>query len=389
MRITRTPLCRFVTGCLFSLLVGVAGCGSSGGGSNSNPDAGSSGSGGKSGGGTSGASGGGGGNSGGGTGGSAIGGKITSNGCAGGTCQNPTCQAMGTPAAIGTSPEIGFETMPTYIPNNMIIPTFDDVPDGATDATDPTYKVYGAGQYTKQILAFLKTNNMHADFFINSDNWCGPVADDDDCVATLTDILTTQNPANHTVHHMHMGGTTVFNAMDLGSSSCGFDATAQVKCEDEITGVESLVNMLTLGSIPHLTRFRAPYGEPYQAGMPNLIPVQQVVSKYAVSVGWQMDSGDSSCDDTLGVPCFTGMQIYNNVVTMVGTAPGQRWGILLMHGTFPWTKDAVPMLLHPTTGYFATHGFKLATVEDVICWKYGKHSWEIIQQLTGQPHTPN
>jgi hypothetical protein len=36
------------------------------------------------------------------------------------------------------------------------------------------------------------------------------------------------------------------------------------------------------------------------------------------------------------------------------------------------------------------HGFKLATVEDAICWKYGKHSWEIVQQLNaGSMRAPN
>lgn len=381
---------RFLTGCLFAVAVAAAGCGSSGG-SNNGTGGKSGGTGGTSGGtggtsgGTGGTSGGTGGTSGG-TGGMVTGMKITSNGCAGGTCQNPTCQAMGTPAAIGTSPEIGFEMAPSYIPTNMIIPTFDDAPDGATDATDPTFAVYGAGEYTKAIVTFLKSKNLHADFFINTDNWCGPIKDDADCIATLSDILSTQNPANHTVHHMHMGGITPFNAMDLGSSSCGFDATAMIKCDDEMSGVEKLVSDVSLGGIPHLTRMRAPYGEPYQTGTPNLAQVQGVVSKYAVSVGWQMDSGDSSCDDTMGKPCFTGQQIYNNVVTMLSQG---RYGIVLMHGTFPWTKDAVPMLFDPQTGYVAMHNLKLATVEDVVCWKYGKHSWEIIQQLNNTPRTAN
>ena len=34
------------------------------------------------------------------------------------------------------------------------------------------------------------------------------------------------------------------------------------KCDDEMKGVETLVDMLSAGGIPHLTRFRAPYGEP-------------------------------------------------------------------------------------------------------------------------------
>jgi len=111
------------------------------------------------------------------------------------------CAPLTTAMPLEAFPTIGFEEAPSYIPKEMIIPTFDDVPDGETDPTSDDFKVYGAGEYTKQILSFLKTNNMHMDFFINRDNWCGEVKDDQDCIATLTDILTTHNAANHTVHH--------------------------------------------------------------------------------------------------------------------------------------------------------------------------------------------
>jgi peptidoglycan/xylan/chitin deacetylase (PgdA/CDA1 family) len=173
------------------------------------------------------------------------------------------------------------------------------------------------------------------------------------------------------------------------STPQGCTDTSKPSCTDEITGVEDVVNRRSNGGRPHLTRFRAPYGEPFQASGTGLAQVQAAVAKYAVEVGWQMDSGDSSCDDALGKPCFTGQQIANNVETLIGTTPGQRWGIVLLHGVFPWTNEAVPMLFDPKTGYLAMHGFKLATVEDVICWKYGKHSWEIVQQLSGQPRGPN
>ena len=54
------------------------------------------------------------------------------------------------------------------------------------------------------------------------------------------------------------------------------------------------------------------------------------------------------------------------------------YGIVLMHGTYPWSYDAAKILFDPKTGYTQAHGFRLGTVEDVICWKYGKHSWELI-----------
>jgi peptidoglycan/xylan/chitin deacetylase (PgdA/CDA1 family) len=170
----------------------------------------------------------------------------------------------------------------------------------------------------------------------------------------------------------------------------GCTDTTKPSCTDELNGVEDLVSRLSYGGRPHLTRFRAPFGEPYQAQGTGLAQVSADVAKFAVEVGWHMDSLDSSCDDSVATaPCFTGQQIFNNVVQLIGTGPGTRWGVVLMHGTFPWTKDAVPMLFDPKTGYLATHGFKLATVEDAICWKYGMHSWEIVQKLSGQARSPN
>jgi peptidoglycan/xylan/chitin deacetylase (PgdA/CDA1 family) len=227
---------------------------------------------------------------------------------------------------------------------------------------------------------FFKANNMHVDMFINTNNWCGDVTLDPECMADLTEILTSQNPANHTIHHVHMGiaGTS-------GDPGCA-DAAS---CDAELAGVESLVDMLSHGGRPHLTRFRAPYGEPFQAMGTGLAMAQAVVAKYAVQVGWNLDSGDSSCN-SMTSPCFTGQQIADNVTQLIGDRPGngQRWGILLMHGTYPWTHDALPILFG-SKGYLAKHGFKLGTVEDAICWKYGKHSWEIVQQVTGQTRAAN
>jgi hypothetical protein len=148
-----------------------------------------------------------------------------------------------------------------------------------------------------------------------------------------------------------------------------------------------VINTLSNGARPHLTRFRSPYGEPYQERSAGLAAEQAVASKFAVHVGWQMDSGDSAdCQ----APCFSGTEIANNIKKLIGTAPGQgSYGIVLMHGTYGWTYDAAKILFTPKTGYLATHNFKVATVEDVICWKYGMHSWEIVQKLNNQPRSPN
>jgi peptidoglycan/xylan/chitin deacetylase (PgdA/CDA1 family) len=359
-------------------LVVVAGCGGGG----SMAPAGSGGSGNPGSGGTGNPGSGGSGNPG--SGGGAMS-PLTGNGCAGGKCQNPTCQPLTTAMPLEAFPTIGFEEKPSYIPPNMIIPTFDDVPDGETAPTDDDFKVYGAGKWTQGIVDFLDSKDLHMDFFLNTDNWCGPVKEDQDCINTVGSILRKHNPANHTAHHLHMGIDTP--PIDGVLQSCG-GASSGVTCDKEMSDVESLVNSISLGGRPHLTRFRAPFGEPYQASGPGLAAVQALVMKYAVEVGWHMDSGDSNCESTTA-PCFTGQQIADNVKTLIGTAPGQRYGVLLMHGTFPWTKDAVPILFDPDTGYLAMHGFKLATVEDVICWKYGMHSWDIVKMKSGQDRGPN
>lgn len=307
---------------------------------------------------------------------------LKGDGCAGGDCQNPDCKPHGTPADYKTgTPETGFDYQPSFIPNDTVIVTFDDVPDGADDGTDPGSDPNNLpGQWTKKTLAWLKTNNIHADFFINTNNWCGPIEQDPECVRDVVDILQFQNPANHTVHHVHMGiaGTT-------DDPGC---ATAAA-CEKEITDVEATIDKLSNHGRPHLTRFRAPYGEPFQTqDQARLAIAAPVVRKYGVEVDWNLLSGDADCTAT---PCpYTSDDMLNKIKQQLGDGPGKgtNWGILLMHATYKWTYEVLPKLLGPT-GYLKTHGFKTATVEDAICWKYGKHSWEIVAENNKTTRDPN
>jgi peptidoglycan/xylan/chitin deacetylase (PgdA/CDA1 family) len=245
--------------------------------------------------------------------------------------QNPKCLPLGTAANPGTYPETGFEAQPTYIPNNVVVFTFDDVPDTT---------------WTVQDLAWLRQNNLHVDFFTNTMNYGGSDA-------LITQMFTDGHyVGNHTVHHLHLA-TMSASAIDT-----------------EISSVEQTIASLTHPSVPHLTRFRAPFGEPYQAGgAADMALVGPVVAKYAVEIDWNIDSGDSS-----GIN--NGVALYNNLVQMLLTpgASGASWGIILMHGVYQWTHDALPMLVD----YLKKNGFKLGSAEDVICWKFGKHSWEII-----------
>jgi peptidoglycan/xylan/chitin deacetylase (PgdA/CDA1 family) len=218
---------------------------------------------------------------------------------------------------------------------------------------------------------------LHMDFFINGNNFCD-VAKTPECEETVRRILKNHNPANHTVHHIHMGGNS--GAPTGADGSCN-----GTQCDAEMMGVETLINTLSMGGRPHLTRFRAPYGEPFQGGGGGAIAT--IVGKWAVHVGWQMDSTDSLCDNCK----YTGKQIAQKVIDQIGTGPGKgkSYGIVLMHGTYPWSYDAAKILFDPTTGYVQTHGFRLGTVEDVICWKYGKHSWELIAAANNSQRGPN
>jgi peptidoglycan/xylan/chitin deacetylase (PgdA/CDA1 family) len=284
-----------------------------------------------------------------------------------------------TAAPVDMYPGTGFEAQPSYIPNDVIIPTLDDVPDSAT-----TGMAKMPGLWTTADLQYLDANNLHWDFFINTNNACDLTAASPDmqCVQAVQDILNLHNPANHTIHHWDLAAG--------GSMGCGDAACV----DSELTGVETTIATLSNGDRPHLTRFRAPFGSPYASGTV-VSWVQPEVAKYAVSVGWNIDSTDSLWDDgtnctklnssTRG-PCPTGQDIANAVTALIGTAKsGQSWGIVLMHGIFGWTHDAIKILFDPATGYLKSHGFRVGTVEDALCWKYGKHSWEIV----GQGRKPN
>jgi hypothetical protein len=55
--------------------------------------------------------------------------------------------------------------------------------------------------------------------------------------------------------------------------------------------------------------------------------------------------------------------------------PGKgSWGIMLAHGVYPQTHDMLPILIP----YLKQNGFVLGTVEDVVCWMFGRHTWQII-----------
>jgi peptidoglycan/xylan/chitin deacetylase (PgdA/CDA1 family) len=314
---------------------------------------------------------------------------ITGDGCAGGTCLNKDCMPYKMPAAaIGSFPELEFGVS-EYIPPDVVIPTFDDVPDRPyTQAADPKkFELFQDGDWTNKMLDFFEQKNLHMDFFINSNNFCD-VEKTPSCQAVIKRILKSHNAGNHSIHHVHFGFMGPRNDTP-DTFDCDLPGS-KYKCADELKGVETTISMLSGGGVDHLTRFRLPYGQPlYPTPESTAGAIKNVASKFAIHVGWAMDSQDSNHDEDgnqLGAAFFA-----QQVNAELGGGPGKgKHGLILMHGTYPWSLGEIKILLDPANPKsFQAQKFRLGTVEDAVCWKYGKHSWEIIESLTKAPHGPN
>ncbi len=262
------------------------------------------------------------------------------------------------------TPETTFDPQPTYIPKNMIILTLDDGPDGS----GCTGVMGDSTSCTVLDNEFFMSQGIKADFFLNTNNRC-TVAPMFGCYRYAQQLIAAGHYiGNHTVHHYHLspGGGMGDGIMHCSDSTC---------VDSELSGVEQTVAMLKNQTTQNLTRFRAPFGEPYQAELPassDAVLVEPVVAKYAVEVDWNFDSQDSN-----GMQ-WTGATLLQNVEGII-QKPGQgSWGIMLIHAVYAWTHDMLPGLIQ----YLQQNGFALATVEDVMCWRFGKHSWEIIPNKT-------
>jgi hypothetical protein len=351
-------------------------------------------------------------------------------------CAPPDCPMMTGPApvAAGSFQQLGWDpmydpgtnnTQPIYIPNDVIIPTLDDVPDGS----DTTFDGYTPGNWTKTDLAWLDAQGMHWDLFMNTNNWAQIFADptnansDPDAYNSFVDILKNHNPANHTVDHIYIGdngGSTAGNTTMPGCCDCtNYPSNT---CKSELDGVESMVAQISNNGRPHLTRMRQPFGYPLEPGSgasaAAMTDAQNLIKTYAVSIGWHLLTHDADnspcgctntamscttcpdeanggmcCSDTVGCANPNGTALggpydypqasVNQVMSQIGSGKGSgAWGILLFHGVLPWTSGAIPLLFGPN-GLLKTAGFRIGTVEDAVCWKYGMHSWDVVNKING------
>ena len=225
--------------------------------------------------------------------------------------------------------EIDFSSRPSYLDPNVIVLTFDDGPDP---------------MYTPMVLDILRDKGVRATFFINTDNQSKVMSDAMAQELLKRMVAEGHELATHTVHHLDLTELT------------------EARIEEEIVGVENTVRDVFGEGGPAMTLLRAPFGRPYQsaAGSAAYQKVSSVVSRYAVHVGWAIDSNDWRYQGDAD-------QVYNHVTGLI-KQPGQgAYGVILLHSINPQTVGALPRLID----YMRTNGFVFKSTEDVVRARFG------------------
>ena len=245
--------------------------------------------------------------------------------------------------AHSETPQLGFDSRPNYLPSNAIALTFDD----GVDVVN-----------TPQILNILRDKGVRGTFFLNANNFSGQ---NDPGVADLINRIVNEGHGigNHTNHHLSLPS--------LSDDSVRF----------EISSVEDLVRSDTNGRVSRLTLLRAPFGDGFQGGIDDRIA--NIVSQYAVHVGWNFDSFDYNCEaSAAGAQC-----VYDGVFGPINQG---SYGVVLMHSVHPQTVAALGRVIDDLRG----RGFQFWTVEQVVQSKYGRPSNQLVGvQVPAQANQPN
>jgi len=242
---------------------------------------------------------------------------------------------------VGTKvPEIGFEPRPSYIPNNVVVLTFDDAPDFTN---------------TAKVLDVLKQKEAPATFFINVKNWGDLVADAPMQALVRRIIDEGHLVGSHSATHPHLA------------------SLEESEIENQLVDVEEVVAKIGGENPPRVTLFRAPYGEPYQIRNPFISDpayekVAPIVARHAVHIGWNVNSEDHACRKGDAV-C-----VLNNVKKSLKTPGKGNYGVIIMHCVHSQTAKALPYVID----YIRKNGFLIWTTEDVIRAKYGMTSEQLI-----------
>jgi peptidoglycan/xylan/chitin deacetylase (PgdA/CDA1 family) len=229
-------------------------------------------------------------------------------------------------------PFLSFSQMP--LDAKAIALTFDDGPDSEG--------------HTLAILDTLKSEGIHATFFVNTHNTCDIETSPKAKLALKRIVAEGHTLGNHSVHHA-----------DFSNPRTNVPA--------ELLGVEHEVKAL-VPSAPRITLVRAPYGNPYFGPQSRLDYVAPIVAHHGVHVGWNIDTNDWKCADPGGggEPC-----VLHNLETQL--ADGLH-GIVLMHCIYATSASALP---HVISALRARH-MHFVGVEDLVVRKYGKPSAELV-----------
>jgi peptidoglycan/xylan/chitin deacetylase (PgdA/CDA1 family)/endo-1,4-beta-D-glucanase Y len=289
------------------------------------------------------------------------------------------------------------------VANKYIGLTFDDGPD------DASVNCIGTGKScTDVILDKLKAANVKATFFFCSKNpGINDIANSAGQRATLARIVNEGHQlGSHSQQHPHFGSPTtatcpnpgVNGSVAPGADGLCIPSTDTATLDNQLTQNQLIVNRQdVLGlAFPKLTLFRLPYGEPgWDRSTTDYTNVATELKKYAVEVGWSMDSYDWGCTAEYGfstqatrrqcvIDNFKGIGNMSSLgpdYPQMGLAQGQL-GMILMHMIQPQTADALDSVISYAQGQGYT--FKLA--EDFVKQKYGKYSNELVY---GAPAAPS
>jgi peptidoglycan/xylan/chitin deacetylase (PgdA/CDA1 family) len=259
-------------------------------------------------------------------------------------------------------PKLGFEEKPAWLKPNELVLTFDDGPAWGDD--------------TVHVLDILKEHKVKATFFVNTSQ--GIATDWDEWgkakLAVQRIIDEGHGLATHTRTHAHLPGKD-----DAG-------------LEDEIFGVEPEIKKY-IKNAPRITLFRAPYGEPYQwkfqqdelewevdPGVSSYETIAPFAAERAVHIGWNIDTNDwrecgSGGDGTVaGEDSST--CVFDRLKALLDKG---QYGVILMHSIQPRTVAALPKILD----YLKSNDYKLVSVEQAVCNKYGATSANIVDKKSG------
>jgi peptidoglycan-N-acetylglucosamine deacetylase len=240
-----------------------------------------------------------------------------------------TGEVLAAPAI--TNPQIDFSPRPSYLPDNTIVLTFDDGPDSTN---------------TVQVLDILRSKNVRATFFINSQNYTD-IETDPNAQAIVRRIVNDGHElGNHTAHH--------FNLSTLSEDAI----------EDEIARVEEAVRDIVAPS-RRLTLLRAPFGIPYDPNgdTSGFAKVAPIVARHAVHIGWAITPQDFACGDATCV--FEGVR---------DALDAGSYGVVLLHSTLPQTVGALADIID----FARSNGYVFKLTEDVVRARFGQSSGEII-----------